>query len=292
MGDFSTERVTVSFPFEKTGVDCARPFAVKRTIGRCYRTSKGYIALFICLSSKAVHLEVVGDLPTQSFLAALRRLAGRRGAPRKIWSDNATTFHGADAELRSILREAESDWNLVQDSSANRGIKCKFIPPSASHFGGLCESNIKSTKSLMKKVIGTQNLTYQELSTLAVEIEECMTFRPLLSIAGDPEDLDVLTPGHALVGRTLEQIPRATTSDKELNKVTHWRLVQAMRDQFWKRWSHEYLHTLLQRNKWTLPKRNLQIGDVVLIVDPFLIRRGTWPLARVTDVSAGQDGLV
>ncbi|XP_033231629.1 uncharacterized protein LOC117182636 [Belonocnema kinseyi] len=114
---------------------------------------------------------------------------------------------------------------MVQDSLANSGIKWKFIPPSAPHFGGMLESNIKSAKSLMKKAVGTQSLTYEELFTLATEIEACKNSRLLLPITGDPEDLHVSTPGHALVGRTLEQIPRAITPDKELKKVTHWSLV-------------------------------------------------------------------
>lgn len=68
MGNLPVERVTPSFPFEKTGIDYAGPFAVKRTPGRGSHTVKGYVALFVCLSSKSVHLEMVGDLSTQSFL--------------------------------------------------------------------------------------------------------------------------------------------------------------------------------------------------------------------------------
>ncbi|XP_033225964.1 uncharacterized protein LOC117178649 [Belonocnema kinseyi] len=131
-----------------------------------------------------------------------------------------------------MLREAEIDWNLVQDSLANRAIKWKFISPSAPHFAGLWEANIKSTKSLMKKVIGTQNLTYEEFSTLTVEIEACM---PLLPLTGDLDDLNILAPGHVLNGRTLEQIPEPSNADADLKYGTHCRLVQAMRDRVWKR---------------------------------------------------------
>ncbi|XP_033231982.1 uncharacterized protein LOC117182966 [Belonocnema kinseyi] len=133
---------------------------------------------------------------------------------------------------------------MGQDSYGNREIKWKLISPSSPHFGGLWESYINLLKSLMKEVVENQNLTYEKFSTLAVEFEACINSRPPVPIKGDPKDLEVLTPGHALVGIKLEQIPRATTSDKELNKVTYWWLVQAMRDQFWKHWSHEYLHTL------------------------------------------------
>ncbi|XP_043474364.1 uncharacterized protein LOC122506315 [Leptopilina heterotoma] len=250
------------------------------------------MALFVCLSSKAVHLEIVGDLTTQSFIGALRRLIGRRGTPCEIWSDNATTFHGADAELRSMLHDAEIDWNVVEDTLANRGIKWKFIPPSAPHFGGLWESNIKSAKSHIKKIIGTRALTYEELSTLVVEIEACMNSRPLLPISGDPEDVEALTPNYALIGRALYSFTEALSTNENLDYVTRWRLVKAMRDIFWSRWSREYVHTLQQRNKWAEKKKNLQTNDLVLILDPSLLRQGNWPLGRVTEVFPGKDGLV
>ncbi|XP_033222755.1 uncharacterized protein LOC117176610 [Belonocnema kinseyi] len=179
---------------------------------------------------------------------------------------------------------AEINWDLVQDSSANRSIKWKFILPSAPHFGGLWEAHIKSAKSFIKKVIGTQNLTYEVFSTLTVEIEACMNSRPLLPLIGDLDDVNILTPGHVLIGRTLEQIPKPSNADADLKYVTHCRFAQAMRNRFWKRWSQEYLHMLQQRNKWTIPKRNYKIGDIVLIVDPSLIKHGTWPLGRITDV--------
>ncbi|XP_043475046.1 uncharacterized protein LOC122506792 [Leptopilina heterotoma] len=214
MGNLPPERVTPSFPFEKTGIDYAGPFAVKRTPGRGSRTVKGYIALFVCLSSKSVHLEEVGDLTTQSFLGALQRFVGRRGIPHELWSDNATTFHGADADLRSMLREAEIDWNLVENTLANQQIKWNFIPPLASHFGGLWEANIKSAKSIMRKVIGSLPLTFEELSTLMVQIEACMNSRPLLPITGGPDDLDYLTPGHVLIGKRLKQVPKPSSSNK------------------------------------------------------------------------------
>lgn len=86
----------------------------------------------------------------------------------------------------------------------------------------------------MKKVVGIQNHTHEDLSTLAVEIEACMNSRPSLPITGDPEDLNALTPGNILVDSTLEQIPESTTSDTELKYVTHWRFGQATRDDFLK----------------------------------------------------------
>ena len=52
--------------------------------GRGIRSSKGYVAVFVCLSTKAVHLELVGDLSTTSFFGALTRFLGRRGKPDEL----------------------------------------------------------------------------------------------------------------------------------------------------------------------------------------------------------------
>ncbi|XP_043466289.1 uncharacterized protein LOC122501089 [Leptopilina heterotoma] len=292
MGQLPAERVTPSRPFERCGVDYAGPFLLKTTKGRGYRATKGYIALFVCLSVKAVHLEVVGDLTSDSFLAALRRLIGRRGAPSEIWSDNATTFHGAEAELRLMLRKAEFDWGMIHDSLANQGVTWKFIPPGAPHFGGLWEAGIKTAKSHMRRIIGTRTLTYEEMSTLVVQIEGCMNSRPLVPVVGDLEDLDVLTPGHILTGGPLSQLPESLDLNPCSQNDKHWHLVKKMRDLFWTRWSRDYLHTLQQRNKWTRTQANIRPNDIVLVIDPSLMRANKWPLGRVQEVFPGPDGLV
>ena len=127
MGDLPMARVTLSRPFAQTGLDYAGSFQLKAAKRRGVLTTKGYLAVFVCLATKAVHLEVVGDLSTATFLAALRRFISRRGSPAEIWSDNATTFHGADAELRSMLREAEVDWRLVTGTLARSDVAIHSI---------------------------------------------------------------------------------------------------------------------------------------------------------------------
>lgn len=81
MADLPKERVTAAKPFSKTGVDYAGPFQIRRSKGRGISSTKGYVAIFVCLATKAIHLEVVGDLTTESFLGALARFVSRRGRP-------------------------------------------------------------------------------------------------------------------------------------------------------------------------------------------------------------------
>ncbi|GBP87034.1 hypothetical protein EVAR_65509_1 [Eumeta japonica] len=96
-------------PFTYVGLDCFGPYNV--TIGRQHQ--KRYVALFTCLTSRAVHLEVAGRLSAGSAILAIRRKMALRGAPVEIWSDKGTNFYGAYAELKKNAREA-----AAQEASA------------------------------------------------------------------------------------------------------------------------------------------------------------------------------
>ena len=290
MAPLPAARVTASLPFSRCGVDYAGPFQVLRSKGRGLRATKGYVAVFVCLNTKAVHLELVGDLTTASFLGALTRFIGRRGRPTEIWSDNATNFKGADAELRRLMNEANMNWQNVGTSLAADGISWRFIPPSAPHFGGLWEAGVKSMKAHLRRVAGPKRLTYEEFATLLVEIEAVLNSRPLGPLTGSLDDLDALTPAHFLLGRSAASIPRPYHPETDLSHRAHWELVQGMRDCFWSRWSREYLHTLQQRLKWERPRPNLAVGDMVVVMDASLLRaNGSWPLGRITAVHPGSD---
>ncbi|XP_014204675.1 uncharacterized protein LOC106636694 [Copidosoma floridanum] len=293
MAPLPSSRVSPSRAFACTGVDYAGPFHVLSTRGRGVWTTKGYIAVFVCFTNKALHLELVGDLSAASFLGALHRFAGRRGRPGEIWSDNATCFRRADVELRDALLTAELDWGLVAGSLANQGIAWKFIPPGAPYFGGLWEAAVKSTKSHLQRVIGSRHLTYEEFSTVLVGIEMVLNSRPLTPQSGDTGDLDILTPGHFLVGGPLNSIVLPGPPAESLDALAHWELVRGVRAQFWSRWSREYLNTLQQRSKWTTPRRNFIVGDVVVLLDATLLQSSSrWPIGRVISVHPGADGFV
>jgi len=135
-GKLITEsRVNSSPPFSHTGVDYAGPFGIIPFVGRG-QTRKHYVVLFVCLATKAIHLEVVEDYTTAGFLAAFRRFVSRRALPAHMYSDNGTNFHGADRELRASLQAMRSD-STLQANLVNDGVQWHFIPPAAPHFGRL-----------------------------------------------------------------------------------------------------------------------------------------------------------
>ena len=102
LGQLPAECVSIAPPFERSGVDYAGPFQIKYGHVRKPTIIKSYICLFVCLTVKAVHLEVVSDLTTEAFIAALRRFVARRGCPALIWSDHGSNFVGAKSELKEL----------------------------------------------------------------------------------------------------------------------------------------------------------------------------------------------
>ncbi|XP_035226660.1 uncharacterized protein LOC118198990 [Stegodyphus dumicola] len=242
MGDLPRDRVVITRPFEKIGLDFVGPVITKPNLKRSRVMLKSYIAIFICFSTKAIHLEVVSDFSTEAFLACLRRFIARRFKPSIVWSDNATNFKGTKNVLDKLFRICRSD--PIQRFSSEEGITWKFIPPSSSHFGGLWEAHIKSMKRVLTKVAKTTILNFEELYTLITQIEACLNSRPLSPISADPTDLQPLIPGHLLIGAPFLSIPEPNDSVDSLTLSSRWTLIQKLRANFWNRWSVEYLNYL------------------------------------------------
>ncbi|XP_066589335.1 uncharacterized protein [Prorops nasuta] len=291
MGSLPSARVTPARPFSIAGLDYAGPFKLRSSKGRGIKATKGYISLFICFATKAIHLEAVSDLTTQSFLAALRRFTSRRGLCQRLYSDNGTNFQGADKELRSLFKTSSDFYSTISADLANQGIDWEFIPPNAPHFGGLWEAGVKATKHHLVRVIGEQVLTYEEFATLLTEIEVCLNSRPLYPFTGDIEDLTALTPSHFLLGHSSSLIPDLPLQDINENRLSRYQLMTRIQQNFWKRWSQEYLHHLQERNKWKGPTINYAVGQMVVVRDD-RFPPAKWPLGRVLEIHPGDDGLV
>ncbi|XP_062559859.1 uncharacterized protein LOC134224507 [Armigeres subalbatus] len=179
MGDLPPERVTFSLPFLNTGVDLCGSFYYRKN--RKAVSTKCYIAIFICLVTKAIHVELVNDLSTAAFLAALHRFIGRRGKPEAIHCDNARNFRGAARELAELAKQFHSQQhqNAVVNQTANDGIRFKFILPCSPNFGGLWEAAVKSFKQHFRSTVGNSVLSQDEFVTWLVRIEACLNSRPL-----------------------------------------------------------------------------------------------------------------
>lgn len=292
MGQLPEDRLKPMRPFKISGVDFTGHINLRFSPGRGTKSYKGYICLFICFFSKAIHLEAVSDLTSSGFIAAFRRFVSRRGHCQTLYSDNGTNFIGAAKELREMFDRSKSQLpDELHHLLANEGTTWKFIPPRAPNFGGLWEAGVRSAKTHLKKVIGDSTLTFEELTTLLTQIEACLNSRPLSYLSDNPDDPMPLTPGHFIIGEPLLTIPDETYEEKDnISNLRRWKYCQKMMNDFWKKWSNEYLVTLNQRYKWTTKKTEPEIDDIVIIRDKN-IPPAKWWLGRIVEKHKGKDNI-
>ncbi|XP_066260797.1 uncharacterized protein [Euwallacea similis] len=290
MGDLPQERLTVGRVFSVVGVDYMGPLHIRDKKGRGSRLSKCYVSVFICFATKALHLELVSDLSSESFLLAFRRFVARRGRPSHVYSDNGTNFVGANRELSELgsflIKESR---NLV-DSCAREGVQWHFIPAQSPHFGGLWEAGVKSVKHHLKRVARNANLTFEQLITLLAQIEAILNSRPLSPMSQDPNDLTPLSPAHFLIGRSTTELPDPDLQHVPANRLSVFQRIQLIKQHFWKRWSKEYISELQQRVKWKTQQQDVQEGVLVLVKEDNF-PPSKWRMGRVVAVHPGRDGV-
>jgi hypothetical protein len=146
-------------------------------------------------------------------------------------------------------------------------------------------------KHHLRRTLGAHIATYEELSTLLVEIEACLNSRPLCILSDDPFNQTYLSPGHFLIGQPLTQIPSIDYTNCKCNSLSRWQLFQQMKQHFWKRWSADYLQGLQQRQRWLKTSHNFQIADLVLLREDH-VSSLHWPTSVIIDTHPGKDNRV
>ena len=291
LGPLPKFRVEPSKPFETTGLDFAGPVTLRAYRGRGNLNVKGYIAVFICLATKAMHLELVMSLSTESLLMSLKRFLARRGRCSEIWSDNGRNFAGCNQQLiktyKEIAGSVESD--EIKAFVADNMIAWRFIPPYSPNFGGIWESGVKSVKSHLRKTFSDTVLSIEEYSTALCQIEALLNSRPLLPITDDPE-AGILTPGHFLINGPLVDIPLINQSQGKVDLNQRYQFVQTLVNGFWKKWKSEYLCLLNVKNKWYKNGITPSVDDIVL-VKRASDRPALWPKGRIIRLYPGSDNV-
>ncbi|XP_075157654.1 uncharacterized protein LOC142230919 [Haematobia irritans] len=268
----------------RLGVDIFEPFNV--SFHR--RHEKRWVALFTCLTVRAIHLEIVTDLSTDAFLIALRNFINRRGIPTQIRSDNGKNFVAIKKELRNELEFLDVDH--IKRSSCFWGIKWLFNTPFDPASGGAWERLIQSVKKALHVLMRDMIPKYEVFYSLLLEAENIVNSRPLTHTPVTPHDPEPLTPNHFLLGTTnSNQVP--ATYDPKLNSLRkQWRVAQNLKNGFWSRWIREYLPDLTRRVKWCLPTKDMNVGCLVLICDTNA-PRSKWGLGRIVHLYKGKDGI-
>ncbi|XP_062714165.1 uncharacterized protein LOC134290949 [Aedes albopictus] len=272
--------------FTYTGVDYFGPLLVK--LGRS--NVKRWVALFTCLTVRAVHLEIAYTLSTESCISCVRRFVARRGPPAEFISDNGTNFQGAERVLRYQIGQGLSATFTGIDT------KWSFIPPGAPHMGGAWERLVQSVKLAMNEAYTEGKLDDEGLQTLVVEAERVVNSRPLTYLPLESEEAEALTPNHFLLlssnGVKLASEDTAGTPCSELHRREilgkSYELIQRQLEAFWKRWLTEYLPVIRRQAKWFDEVPALQPGDLVMVVEP--TKRYGWERGRVVRTITNPDG--
>lgn len=223
MGNLPPPRVTASRSSSHTGVQ------LRTAKGRGHQAHKAFLTIFVCFSTKTVHLEVVLDY---SFLAAFRRFVSHRRLCHTIYSDRGTNFI-ADSQLRALFYDAvkgNTIWSTYSPMTESGGASTRRLPRTSVACG---EATIKSVKHHLRRVIRDSTLTFEEMSTVLAQIEACLNSRLLQALSDDSEDINALTPGHFLIGTAINAVPEPSLIEEPSGRLSQWQLLQQMHDHFW-----------------------------------------------------------
>ena len=171
----------------------------------------------------------------------------------------------------------------------NCDFKWEWNVPTASHQNGVVESLIKSVRQALSSTCKNQSFTEEQWRTFLAEVSYVVNGRPLYPSSENIWETPPITPNDILLGQhhsVPQPVPEERVNPRDLTKSTQKRV-----QEFWTCWMKYFAPTLLPRNKWYRVRENVQIGDLVLQVDPNH-RRAQWKMAVIIDTYPGEDGLV
>ncbi|XP_068742038.1 uncharacterized protein [Montipora capricornis] len=288
MGQILSLRVAVGTPpFFNTAMDMFGTLHIK--LNR--KTLKeAQVIIFTCMTTRAVHLELVTDKTSDAFLMAFRRFASLRGHPCICWSDCGTNVVGAQGYLKEIMQS----WNvpkiegvLSEDFSCD--FKWKWNTSHASHQNGVVETLIKSVRQSLSATCKNQAFTEEQWRTFLAETTYVINGRPLYPSSDSIWESPPITPNDILIGHHLS-IPQPEPEER-INPRHLLRSTENRVNEFWRCWMRYFAPNLLPRNKWFRTRENLQVDDLVLEIDPNH-KRSLWKMARIIATYPGNDGLV
>ncbi|RXN35870.1 hypothetical protein ROHU_003454 [Labeo rohita] len=267
MAELPEDRLSTDPPFTYVGLDVFGPWpvTVRKTRGG-QSDAKRWGVIFSCMSTRAIHIEIIESMDTSSFINALRRFFAIRGTVKLLRSDCGTNFVSACKELQIDKQGCHN--SKLQSFLKDSGCKWHFNPPHASHMGGSWERMIGVTRKILDAMLlehRNAKLTHEILVTLMAEVTAIVNARPLTAVSTDPENPAILTPAMLLTQKVATPpVPPGQFESRDLFRA-QWRRVQYLANVFWSRWQREYISGLQNRCKWKTVKPNLQTGDVVLL---------------------------
>lgn len=292
MSELPEARLTPAPPFYRCGVDLTGAYTIKASnLQRELKSTKVYVCVFICFSTKLVHFEVVPSNSAQDFMNAFDRLSSCYSCPSQVNADRAGNFMRAAKSLNDV------DWFGTLDEArkqlAERFIDFKFIPAHAPERGGLWEAHVKLLKYFTKRVPDVASLTPDQFLTLVKKAEGIINSRPLYRIRDPNLGFETISPAHFKIQRSIGGPPQPIDSEHETPTVTRrYRRLNDITKHLWDLMHRFHFSSLVKRYKWTQRKNTLKEGDLVLLEDNQETSPFEWKKAVVHEIKYGTDGLV
>lgn len=306
MAPLPRDRIIQSSPFEVVGIDFTGPLYVyqgkpKIKYDRDLKMkiasyegipcNKMYICLLTCAVTRAVHLELVWDLTTESFVNAFRRFLTAHGICKTIYSDNAKTFQKAEKDLKFYLELMKG--KAFQNLLTEQNIQWNYILECSPWWGGFYERMMKTIKQPLKKILGKSRVGVDEMTTMLKEIEAQINSRPLTTISDEAAEQKYLTPASFLIGRSTMNMPlkpRCTNQITSDQRVLNQLLKQQNKylETVWRTWREEYLRSLGTVNNKVNHTDCVKVGEIVLVSHQSLPRT-IWEIGVIDKLTKGRD---
>lgn len=294
MTNLPKHRVNLVKPYNHTGVDFTGHLWVKDETGK---NIKMYLLIFTCLNIRSVHVEIVPDMTTHSFVLAFLRFVNLYGVPSTLYSDNAKTFIAGGNILEEVMITDE-----FNSQFQNFNIKHIRIPAYSAWVGSTWERLIRTIKNCLYKTVGRARLTYFELLTVIGDIQSAVNSRPLTYRSSD-NDLESITPNSflrfnanpfLLLRQSDENRLWETDPPSRETLVKSLELRNEIFEHFRELWYESYLLSLrenyreLHESHWV---NRMKAGDVVLVKLPNK-PRPYWLLGRIVELIIGFDNKI
>uniref|UniRef100_A0A8D9ESJ6 Integrase catalytic domain-containing protein n=2 Tax=Cacopsylla melanoneura TaxID=428564 RepID=A0A8D9ESJ6_9HEMI len=287
-------RLNKNVSFTHSAVDYFGPLHVNDG-GKATLTRSVWCLLFTCLTTRAVHFELVNSESSSDLLLAFRRFIARTGGCKSLLSDNAAQFHLLQRTFQHVY-----DDNTAHDILNENKIEFKFTPALSPWAGGCFERLISITKQCLRKMLGNLSLSMCQLNTLLTEIQHAINNRPL-GYYGE-EDF-IITPNHFLGIKRDNFLPDVSSSNVPRNQgnvstlVREWKKGNQYLEAFWSKWFAQYVQSLRERQDVRCKsgkgnQRVPKVGDVVLVRKPKCKNREMWPYGKIEKLYFGRDSKV
>ena len=274
--------------------ECQEKMSKKKTKKDKCNTQKAYICVFACHSSRAVHLELLMDRTTESFILAIRRMANRHSMPSIIHSDNASEIVKAKNHIKDLYDTLNTP-STHKELQNKYNIKWYHSTERSPQHNGVIERIVQTIKKPLYKVLNGRLFTENEMYTILTDCEAASNMRPLVTTSDNPEDNNLMpiTPSHLIRGEAMNPLPTDIYAYEEKDKETEtdakerWKERKLVAAHYWTLWRESYLTTLNELTKNYCVKRNIKKGDVVLD----LLERKTkldWPIRIVHEALTGR----